>query len=118
MFPFKSVTVSVTVLTPTFAHVNAFGDALSDAMPQLSKLPPSISEATIVAFPELSRNTVIDWHIAVGGTVSPTTNNVCAPLLPQLSLAVTLIIPFDVPTVTVIDVVVDEPFHPPGIVHV
>src|SRR5580700_6630564 len=71
-FPLKSVTVSVTVLSPVLLHVKLFGDTLSDPMPQLSKLPPSTSEPAIVTFPVLSRETVIDWQMAVGAVLSCT----------------------------------------------
>ncbi len=54
IFPFTSVTVSVTVLAPTLAHVNVFGDTAMLAIAQLSVLPPSTSAATIEAFPEAS----------------------------------------------------------------
>ena len=48
-----SVTVSVTVLAPISAQVNAVFEAEIEKS-QLSVYPPSISAATIDAFPEAS----------------------------------------------------------------
>ncbi|MEZ4935399.1 MAG: hypothetical protein R2788_25100 [Saprospiraceae bacterium] len=39
VFPLLSMTVSVTLFVPTSAHVNVFGEAESEAMPQASVLP-------------------------------------------------------------------------------
>ena len=52
--PLLSVTVKVEVFAPTFAQVNAVGVALRLAMPQLSLLPPSISDAVMLALPDPS----------------------------------------------------------------
>jgi hypothetical protein len=50
-----SVTVSVTVLGPTFAQVKLVLSIESDLMPQASLLPLLTSEAASVALPEASR---------------------------------------------------------------
>ena len=50
-FPFASVTVSVTVFAPTFAHENEFGETLIEAIPQASDEPLSICAAVIEAEP-------------------------------------------------------------------
>ncbi len=55
LFPFPSFTVSVTVFGPISAHVNAEVLMLKLAVPQLSELPLSTSEAVIVALPDPSR---------------------------------------------------------------
>ena len=57
-FPLISVTVSVTSFSPTSAQVKVLGDILIVSIPQLSELPPSISETFIVTCPELSKLTV------------------------------------------------------------
>ena len=54
MFPFTSVTVKVTTLAPTSAHVNVFGEATSEAIPQLSLEPASISAPVIETLPVAS----------------------------------------------------------------
>ena len=51
-FPLLSVTVSVTVLGPTLAHVNVDGETLMDAMPHASELPLLTWVAEIVTVPE------------------------------------------------------------------
>ena len=52
--PLLSVTVKVEVFAPTFAHVNAVGVADKLAMPQASVLPPSMSDAVMLALPDPS----------------------------------------------------------------
>ena len=49
-----SVTVNITVLAPKFAQVKLVGSILNVTAPQASFEPLSISEATILAFPEAS----------------------------------------------------------------
>ena len=51
-FPLMSVTVSTTGFVPTSAHEKAFGETTSDAIPQLSVEPLSMTVALIVAKPE------------------------------------------------------------------
>ena len=52
--PLESVTVKVTLLTPILVQVKAVCEAEIEAMLISSVLPPSISEALIVAFPDVS----------------------------------------------------------------
>jgi len=96
LLPAWSVTVSVTVFVPTFAHVNVFGATVSDAMPQLSLLPPSTWLAVMLPFPVLSSWTVTAWQIAVGVCPSTTvTLKEHVAVLPVLSVAVavTVVVP-------------------------
>ena len=58
VFPFTSVTVNVTVLGPTSAQVKLLGSMESDAIPQLSVEPLSMSVTEMVALPEASNCTV------------------------------------------------------------
>ena len=51
VLPLPSVTVSVTLFAPTFAQVKLVGVAAKVIGPQLSLLPPSTSDAVIVALP-------------------------------------------------------------------
>jgi hypothetical protein len=69
-FPFSSVTVKVTVLAPTFAHVNAEGETVIEVIPHASELPLSIWEARIVAVPDEFKSMLIFWHKAIGSTLS------------------------------------------------
>jgi len=64
--PVASVTVSVTLLSPTSVQSNALSLITVDVTPQLSVLPPSTSAATIVTLPVPFRFTVISSHTAVG----------------------------------------------------
>ena len=59
VFPFESVTVSVTVLTPRSSQSKVDGLGASVTEPQLSVEPPSTSADTIVAFPVASNCTVM-----------------------------------------------------------
>ena len=52
--PLTSVTVNVTVLAPTLAHVNELGATAIEAIPQASEEPLSTSVATIIATPDAS----------------------------------------------------------------
>ena len=52
------MTVRVTELAPIFAQVNVDGEAEKLEIPQLSVLPLSKLEATIVPFPVASNTTV------------------------------------------------------------
>src|ERR1035437_6128119 len=74
LFPFTSVTVSVTVIVvPASLHVKVFGDTSMPCMMQLSKLPPSISDTWILALPLLSSCTVNGpLHNATGAILSCT----------------------------------------------
>ena len=58
-FVFPSVTVNVTLFGPRSAQVNVVCDALNVIPEQLSVEPPSISAATIVAFPAPSKYTLM-----------------------------------------------------------
>jgi len=71
-FPFTSVTVSVTVFAPTLEQLNVVGETLTNAIPQLSKLPLLICDDVMLAVPDEFRFTEIFWHIAVGSTLSST----------------------------------------------
>ena len=54
LFPASSVTVSVTVLAPTCEQSNAVWSTVMLVITPLSVLPPSMSAATMLAFPEAS----------------------------------------------------------------
>ena len=51
LLPAASVTVNVTVLAPTFAHVKVFGETLKVNEPESSLEPPSTSDAARVTLP-------------------------------------------------------------------
>ena len=89
-FPLISVTVSVTVFGPMFAHVNEFGFTEKvSAPPQFEEEPPSTSAPVIVALPVASRETVMSWHNATGATLSSTvTVAVHVETIPLLSVTV------------------------------
>jgi len=72
VFPFTSVTVSVTVFAPTLAQVNELGETLMFAIPQASELPLFTWAAVMVAIPDEFRFTVIFWQTATGGVTSLT----------------------------------------------
>jgi hypothetical protein len=70
-----SITVSVTVVEPRSAQVNAEGETLIERLPlavQLSELPLFTEEVDSVPLPPALRETVADWQIAVGRMVSRT----------------------------------------------
>ena len=50
-FPFTSITVDVIKLIPMFEQVKSYCDKMIVSIPQLSELPPSKSEATILTVP-------------------------------------------------------------------
>ena len=52
--PLLSVTVKVELFAPTLVQLKVVGVALRLAMLQLSLLPPSISDAVILALPDPS----------------------------------------------------------------
>jgi hypothetical protein len=56
--PLLSVTVNVTVFGPTFAQVKAKGEAIAEAIPQLSKEPLFTAAEVTEAFPNASKLTV------------------------------------------------------------
>jgi len=70
--PLLSVTVRVTLFAPTSAQVNALGEAVSEAMPQASFEPLSISAPVIEALPATFNCIVISWQIATGAVTSST----------------------------------------------
>ena len=70
VLPAPSVTVSVTLLVPTFAQVNKLGEASSDEIPQLSVLPLLIAEPVMPALPLGFRFTLMFWQVATGGVMS------------------------------------------------
>ena len=57
-FPFESVTVSVTVLSPKSAQVKLVTSRVIDAMKQSSDEPLSMSAVVIVTLPEPSNSAV------------------------------------------------------------
>jgi hypothetical protein len=69
---------------------------------------------------ELPWQTVLLPLMALGcaGRGLTVTAKICAELLPQLLFALTEMFPLLAPTVVVIDVVVEDPVHPDGSVHV
>src|SRR4030042_413846 len=72
VFPLLSVTVRVTVLTPTSEQVNALISMVRFAIPQASLLPLLMSAAAIVTLPVASRYASISWQLAIGDIVSLT----------------------------------------------
>ena len=68
-FALLSVTVSVTALAPTLAHVKLVVLKTSEASPQGSPLLFSTAAAVVEPLPAASRDTVIFWHRAFGGVV-------------------------------------------------
>ena len=89
VLPLSSVTVNVTLLSPTFTHVNALGATSNVTFPQLSLLPLSTSPAVIDAFPDASSCTVVSRTITVGKTLSTTvTIAVTLAEFPLLSVTV------------------------------
>jgi hypothetical protein len=54
IFPLTSVTVKTVGLAPTFAHVNALGKTVMEAIAQLSLEPLSIDALVMLAFPVAS----------------------------------------------------------------
>src|ERR1035437_7591460 len=58
------------MLSPTLLHVKLDGEISIEAKLQLSKLPPSTSEAAMLAFPLLSNEIIIGCPIATGRTLS------------------------------------------------
>ena len=89
VFPFTSVTVSVTVLSPISAHENVSGETESVAIPQASVEPPSTSAPVIVTVPFASSCAVKGWQVAVGATLSSTvTVAVQVELFPFTSVTV------------------------------
>jgi len=70
VFPFTSVTRSVTLLVPTLAQLKVLGVTLILAIPQLSKLPLFTCAGTMEAKPPELSGTVILLHSAVGGMLS------------------------------------------------
>ena len=90
-FPLLSVTVNVTVLDPTFEQSKLFGETASEAMPQASDEPLSMSAAVIEPFPLLSNWTVTFWQTATGATLSSTvTVAVQVEALPPTSVTVSV----------------------------
>src|SRR5436190_9654712 len=87
-FPQLSVTVSVTVLSPTLEQSNLVLDRLMEAMPLQSDDPLLTIAGVTVAEPPLSV-TVTFWQTAFGPVLSSTVM-VCMQLLglPQPSVAV------------------------------
>ena len=69
-FPLLSITESVIVLEPTFAHVKILLDNCVLIIEQLSVEPLSTWEGVIEAKPELFKFTVNGWQIAVGAWLS------------------------------------------------
>ena len=66
--PLASVAVRVTIFSPRFSQVKVSRSILKSKVPQLEKLPPSMSSGVIIAIPSASSCTVISIHIAVGGS--------------------------------------------------
>ena len=92
-FPLGSVTVKVTVLLPISAQLKEEISMLELAMLQLSELPPSTSVAVMLAAPEPSSETVMDWQIATGAVESITVIvAVQLELFPLGSVAVMVIV--------------------------
>src|SRR5205814_9341461 len=72
LLPLLSVTVRVTVLTPTLVQSKLVWLRLRLAMPQASVLPLLICAGSIVPWPLASNSTLRFWQTATGGTESTT----------------------------------------------
>ena len=91
VFPFASVTVSVTVFGPKFAQVNESGVAESVVVVQLSLDPLLICAAVTEPVPAPLSCTVLFWQIAVGRVVSDTvTVDVQVAVFPLASVTVSV----------------------------
>src|SRR6266571_2359923 len=89
LLPLLSVTVRVTVLTPTLVQSKLVWLRLRLAMPQASVLPLLICAGSMVPWPLASNSTLRFWQTATGGTESTTvTVAVQVELLPLLSITV------------------------------
>src|SRR5216683_1455616 len=89
LLPLLSVTVRVTVLTPTLVQSKLVWLRLRLAMPQASVLPLLICAGSMVPWPLASNSTLRFWQTATGGTESTTvTVAVQVELLPLLSVTV------------------------------
>ena len=87
--PAASVTVRVTLLSPTLAQVNVPLLIASVKPVQLSEEPPSTSAGTMLALPEAFRLIVMSSHTAVGVWSSSTvTVKLHTAMLPPASVAV------------------------------
>ena len=94
--PAASVTVKVTLLSPTLLQSNVLSLMTVDCTPQLSEEPPSTSDATMFTLPVTSSSTVMSSHTAVGVCRSVTVIvNAQVTMLPPASVAVysTVLIP-------------------------
>ncbi len=88
MFPFVSVPVNVTVFAPIFAQVKSVLSILNIIL-QLSLLPLSILEGTIVAEPVSSKSIVKFCAMTVGAVLSTTvTRAVALDVLPLTSVPI------------------------------
>ena len=91
VLPLLSVTVRVTVLSPMSALVKLLGDALSEAMPEASLLPLSMSAPVSVALPAPSSGRLMSWQTAAGGMLSSmVTVETAVFTLPLLSVTVSV----------------------------
>ena len=89
--PYRSVTYSVTIFSPTFSQVRNSGSILSEGTPQLSKLPPStmVGESLTCPFGPIWMSTL--WQMATGAMVSFTVTMASqTSMLPDASTTVSL----------------------------
>jgi phage tail protein X len=96
LFPEVSVTVNVTLLVPMSEQSKLVCETVIDAIAQLSELPPSTSEAVMVALPDPSKATVMFWQTADGANESSTVTTAVQLLLfpaASVTVSVTLLAP-------------------------
>ena len=72
VLPLSSVTVKLTVLTPTIVQSKSVGSTIIVSITQLSNEPLLICAALILPFPLASNWIVMSWHKAVGSILSST----------------------------------------------
>lgn len=116
----SAVTVTLPLLVPAVDEMLLVVEAplQPEGKVQVYELAP-VTALTLYVF-EVPEQSVVLPLIAPGcaGTAEFTvTASVCAELLPQLLLAVTLMVPPETPDVAVMELVVEEPLQPEGSVH-
>ena len=79
--------------------------------------PLTVAMLYVCAVPEQTADAPLMVAGCAGTAFTPTAR-VCAALVPQVLLAVTVMFPPVAPAVALIELVVDVPLHPPGNVHV
>src|SRR6266581_1371595 len=101
LLPLLSVTVRVTVLTPTLVQSKLVWLRLRLAMPQASVLPLLICAGSIVPWPLAFNSTLRFWQRATGGTESTTVTvavQVALLVLLSVTVRVTRFVPILLPS--------------------